>query len=79
MTVENQLEENPAPEAPKEDPSEKETRYKQIIAGKEKQAKEAEHARLLEKTARHVLAKPEMLSEIDENVGREVVKMLYAE
>lgn len=79
MELENQVEEQGTPGTDNSQTVAKEERYKQIIAGKEKQAKEAEHARLLEKTARHVLAKPEMLAEINPEIGREVAKMLYAE
>lgn len=60
-------------------PTDKEERYKQIIQGKEKQASEAEKARLLEKAARQVLANPEKLADLPPETGRVVVKMLYEE
>lgn len=54
-------------------------RYKTILSGKEKQAKEAERLRLLEKTARHVLANPEKLLDLPPETGREVVQILHSE
>lgn len=76
----NQIDdEAPDLDNPQDTPEAKAERYKQIIAGKEKQAKDAENARLLEKAARQVLANPDKLVDLPEDIGKEVVAMLYAE
>ncbi len=54
-------------------------RYKQMLDGKQKQIDDANHARLVEKTARTVLNNQELLLDIDPDLGREVLKTLHAE
>lgn len=60
-------------------PPETKERYKEILSGKEKQLADVERARLVEKTARHVLNNQELLLDIDPELGKEVIKTLHSE
>lgn len=61
----------------KHEDADKAKRHAEIIAGKEKQAKEAERRRLVAETAIDVMSDNSMLLEMDPEIGKEVVKYLH--